>query len=93
MSFRWARGCVVEVGVWVVSLSCACDCVTQMFYLGGNGNGRSLQEVKHPVTESLGWKSFKGKCSTRWECGCVNEVGVWVLWPRWECGCANQWGV
>ena len=25
--------------------------------LGGNGNGRSSQEVKHPVTESLGWKT------------------------------------
>ena len=91
---RWACGCVAEVGEWLYGrggrVAVQLRSALQWF---GEGHERFTLKVKHAVTESLGWKSFKGKCSTRWECGCVNEVGVWVLWPRWECGCANQWGV
>ena len=69
---KWICGCVVEVGVRLcgrggrvgVQMKWSCHCVvemgvwsfSEMVHLGGNVNGRSLQEVKHPVTESLGWE-------------------------------------
>ena len=60
---RWACGCVAEGGEWMCARSgrvaVQLRWALQWFVEGGGG---FTLEVKHPVTESLGWKtSFLGR--------------------------------